>query len=49
MTEEIKEALKHLKIGKAPEPSEVHTEMILASGDGIRVLMKHCQRILDGK
>ena len=48
--EEIMEAFKHLKIGKAPGPTEVYAEMILASGDvGIRVLMELCHRILDGK
>ena len=48
--EEIMEAFKYLKIGKASGPSEVYAEMILASGDvGIRVLMKPCQRILDEK
>ena len=44
------EAFKHLKIEKAPGPTEVNTEMILASGDvGISVLEEHCQRILDGR
>ena len=44
------EALKYLKVGKAPGPSEVYAELILASGDvGISVLMELCQRILDGK
>ena len=44
--EEIMEAFIHLNIGKAPGPSEVYA----ASGDvGIRVLMEHCHRILDGK
>ena len=38
MREEIMEAFKHLKIGKAPGSTEVYPEMILASGDvGIRV------------
>ena len=50
MREEIMEVLKYLKIGKAPGPTEVYAEMILASGDvGIRVLMELCHRILDGK
>ena len=41
------EAFKHLMIGKAPEPTDVYAEMILASGDvGIRVLIEVCQRIL---
>ena len=44
------EALRCLKIEKAPGPTEVYAEMILASGDvSIRVLMEHCHRILDGK
>ena len=43
MREEIMEEFKHLKIGKAPGPTEVYVEMILASGDvGIRALMEHC-------
>ena len=43
------EALKYLKIGMAPGPTEAYAEMILAGGDvGIRVLMEHCHRILDG-
>ena len=37
MNEEMMEAFKYLKIGKAPGPTEVNVEMILASGDiGIR-------------
>ena len=48
MREEIMEAFKYLKIGKAPGPAEVFAEMILASGGvGIRVLMKLCHIILD--
>ena len=44
------EALKHLKIEKAPGPSEVYAEMILASGDvEIGVLMELRQGILYGK
>ena len=44
------EAFKHLKIGKAAGPTEVYAEMFLPSGDvGIRVLIEHCQRILDEK
>ena len=44
------EAFRYLKIGKAPEPTEVYTEMILASGHArIRVLMEHCHGILDEK
>ena len=50
MKEEIVEAFKYLKIGKAPVPTEVYAEMILASGEvGIRVLMELCHRILDGR
>ena len=40
------EAFKHLKIGKAPGPTEVYEEMILASGDvRIRVLMENSLRM----
>ena len=50
MREEIIEAVKYLKIGMAPGPTEVNAEMILAGGDvGIGVLTEHCHRILDGK
>ena len=50
MREDIMETFKYLKIEKAPEPTEVYAEMIIASGDvGIRVLMEHCHRILDEK
>ena len=39
--EEMTEAFKHLKIGKAPGPSVAYAETILASGDiGIKVLME---------
>ena len=38
MRDEIMETFKHLKIEKAPGPSEVYAEMILDSGDiGISV------------
>ena len=47
MRDEVMEAFKHLKIGKAPGPSEVYAKMILASGDiGHKELMEHCQRIV---
>ena len=43
------ETFKHLKIGKAPGPTEVYAEMIIARGDvGIRIPMELCHRILDG-
>ena len=50
LKEEIMVALKHLKIGMAPGPSQVYAVMILASGDvEIRVLKELCQRIQEGK
>ena len=50
LREEIMEAFKHLKIDKSSRLSDVHAEMILASGDArIRVLMELCQVILDEK
>ena len=50
MREWILEADKHFMIAKAPGPSEVYSDMILAKGDvGIRVLIELYQRILDGK
>ena len=43
MREEIMEALKYMKIRKAPKPMEDYAEMILASGDvGIRALHELC-------
>ena len=43
MREEIMEAFKYLKIGKASGPSDAYVEIIIASGDGgIRVLMELC-------
>ena len=48
--EEIMEAFKHLKIRNAPGPTGVYAEMTIACRDvKIRVLMEHCQRILDVK
>ena len=48
--EEIKIEMKKSKLGKASGLSEVSIEMIKASGKvGIDVLMKLCQRVLEGK
>ena len=42
------EAFKHLKIGKAPGPSDVYAKMILASVDvRFGVLMEPSQNILE--
>ena len=42
--------MKKMKLGKASGLSEVSMEMINASGKvGINVMMKLCQRVLDGK
>ena len=42
--------MKKMKLGKAFEFSEVSMKMINASGKvGIDVMMKLCQRVLDGK
>ena len=47
---EIVEAMQKMKSGKATGPSEVRVEMIVASGKiGIKVMMKLCQHVLDGK
>jgi len=43
-------AIGSIKTRKAPGPSEVNTEMVIASGQtGIRVLMELCQHVLDSK
>ena len=41
-------AMNKMKLGKAPGPSEVNTDMIMASGK-FGVIIKLCQRILDGE
>ena len=47
---EIVEAIQSMKSGKATETSEVSVEMIVASGEiGVKVIMKLCQRVLDGR
>ena len=46
---EIINAVK-MKLGKAVGPSEVNTGAIVASGKiGVEVMVKLCQRVLDGK
>ena len=48
--QEITIAIKKIKFGKASGLSEVSMEIINASGKvGIDVMMKLCQRVLDGK
>ena len=48
--EEVTEAMNKTRLGKAAKPSEVHMDMIIASGKfGIGVIKKLCQRVLDGK
>jgi len=43
-------AIRATKLGKAAEPSEVSTEMIIASGEiGVDVMMELCLNVLDGK
>ena len=47
---EIVEAMQMMKLGKAPRPSEVSVEMIVASGKiGVEVMMELSQRVLDGR
>ena len=48
--EEITNVIKKMKFGKASGLLEVSMEMINARGKvGIEVMMKFCQRVLDGK
>ena len=49
LPEEMAIAIKVMKPGKAAGPSEVCAEMISASGVGVRVMVKLCQRVLNGK
>ena len=47
---EIVEAMQSMKSGKATGPSKASVEMIVASGKiGVKVMMKLCQRVLDGR
>ena len=47
---EVMEAINKMKLGKVARPSEVNMDMIIASGKfGVGVIMKLCQRVLDGK
>ena len=47
--DEIVEAIQSMKSRKATGTSEVSVEMIVASGEiGVKVMMKLCQRVLDG-
>ena len=43
-------AIREMKVGKAPGPSEVTVEMVVASGEiGIDVMVELCQGVLNGK
>ena len=45
---EVRQALKHLKGGKAPGPDEIYSEMIQAAGDlAVEKLTKLCNMIYD--
>ena len=47
--EDVLKALYEKKTGKAPGPSEVSLELIVAGGGvGIQVMAKICQKVLDG-
>ena len=46
----IVKAMQRIKLGKATGTSEVSVEIIVASGKiGVKVMMKLCQHVLDGK
>ena len=46
----IVEAMQKMKSGKATGPSQLSVEMIDASGEiGVKVMMKLCQGVLDGR
>ena len=48
--EEVVEAIRDMKVGKAAGPLEVSAEMIAASGEiGIGVMVVLCQGVLDGR
>ena len=39
-----------MKMGKATAPSQVNTEMIIASSKiGVKLMIEQCQRVPDGK
>ena len=47
--EEMLQALKEVRTGKAPGPSEISLELIAASGGvEIQVMVEICQKVLDG-
>ena len=47
---EVLQAMKEMKLGKAPGLSEVTTEMIRSSGErGVKVMREICQRVMDGE
>ena len=48
--EEVIKAMNKMKLGKAAGPSEVNTDIMMASGKfDVGVLKKLCQRVLDRK
>jgi len=48
--EEMVKAIRAMKLGKTAGPSEVSTEMIIASAEiRVGVMMELCQNVLDGK
>ena len=47
--EEVMKAMNKMKLGKAAGPSKVNMDMIISSGKFVVMIMKLCQRILDGE
>ena len=47
---EIVEAMQKMKAGKATGPTEISVETIISSDEiGVKMMMKLCQRVLDGR
>jgi len=50
ITQEMRKAIRKMKLGKTVGPSQVSVEMITASGEiGIDAMIEFCQRVLDGR
>ena len=47
---EIVEAMQKMKAGNATGPTEISVETIISSDEiGVKMMMKLCQRVLDGR
>ena len=47
--EKVMKAMNKMKLGKEAGPSKVNMDMIISSEKFVAIIMKLCQRILDGE